>query len=333
MCEIYGDIISAAEKATIAYDETRELLEYPEVQADKAYYLSVLSKYNELKSIKDKLTSLKLTIGEEREVSSLLTQSASIEEREAIYEEISLLKRKASNLAHAISEAIGCKGVKERAYCRFKFSAHSSKTGTELYSLIKEYLLSRGAKFQDERSKYAKEGYISELSFLVEGEDIIVILSPLAGAHKVYVQGGKSEELCFAVTPAAAVEEVSESMLKVEVYHSNGAGGQNVNKVETAVRVTHIPTGITVACQDERSQLQNKKRAIETIKKRLKVRGEQAEKERIEADIYAQYRIKNTPISFNLTTATMTDTRLKGYIEVPFPLSDFATYMGGLIAL
>ena len=333
MYGIYGDIIAAAEKAVEAFDETKELLEYPEVQADKAYYLSVLSKYNELKSICDKLTALKQTLKEEREVSSLLTEPSSAEEREAVYEEISALKRKASNISVAISDALGCKHIEERAFGRFKFTALSSKFGLSLYSLIKEYLLSRGAKIEKENCEYAKDGYLSGITFLAEGEDVVTILSPLTGAHKVYVSGAKSEELCFAVTPSAEAPVISENDLKIDIFHSHGAGGQNINKVETAVRITHVPTGIAVTCQDERSQLKNKKRALETIEKRLRERYEQSEKKRVEADIYAQFRKKNTPISFDTASSTMTDSRLKGFTEIAFPFSDFSSYINGLLSL
>ena len=332
MYGIYGDIIIAAEKAIEAFDETKELLEYPEVQADKAYYLSLLSRYSGLKFIKDKLSDLKHSVNEEKKVSSLLSECTDDDERDAVYEELALLKRKASDLSVAIADALGCKHVTERVYCRFKFTPATSKFGAPFCSLIKEYLLSQGAKIENEKSEYAKSSLIG-VGFFIEGEDIITRLSPLTGAHKVYMPGAKSEELCFAVTPSAQIPEITENDLKTDIFHSHGAGGQNINKVETAVRITHIPTGIAVVCQDERSQLKNKKRALETIEKRLRERYEQAEKKRIEADIYAQYRSKSTPISFDFASSTMTDTRLKTFKEVPFPLADFSSYINGLITL
>ena len=335
MYGIYGDIIGAAERTLECFDETKELLEYPEVQADKAYYLSVLSKYNALKLLKDKLSALLSAIKEESAASALLSEITSDEERTAIYEEISAFKVLAAGAASSLADALGCKHTQERAYCRIKLKAASSKFGTALFSLIKSDLIRRGAKIEDEKAVAAKGGYIQEISFVAEGADVITRLVSLAGAHKVYMAQSKSEELCLAVTPLERAEELSEDDLKIDVFHSSGAGGQNINKVETAVRVTHLPTGLIVTCQDERSQLKNKKRALQTLAKRLKERGEQAEKGRIEADIRAQYAKKNTALSFDTAGGTMTDTRLKAFSKVSFPLTEeqFTTYLNGLIAL
>ena len=160
-------------------------------------------------------------------------------------------------------------------------------------------------------------------------------LTPLTCSHRVNAAGNKSGYLCFAATPSAESVTLSEKDLKTDVFHSGGAGGQNVNKVETAVRITHLPTGVSVVCQDERSQLKNKKRALETLEKRLKDLNEKNEKNRIEADIYAQYRRKNTSLSFDAARCTMTDTRLEFFDGIPFPPTEaqFASYINGLTAL
>ncbi len=335
MYGVYGDLIGAAEKALGCFEETEELLEYPEVQADKGYYLSVLSKYNQLKLLKDKLSALISAIEEEKALSSLLSEADSHEERAAVYKEISSLKRLILRLSASLSDALGCKHIDERAYCRFKFKEVSSKFGKSLFMLIKQDLLARGARIEEEKAVTSNDGYVQEISFIAEGTDVITRLAPLTGAHKVYVAQAKSEELCFAATPSANSEKLSEKDLKIDLFHSSGAGGQNVNKVETAVRVTHLPTGLSVVCQDERSQLKNKIRALETIEKRLKERNEQSEKRRIEADISAQHTQRNTPLSFDAASNTMTDTRLKAYTKIPFPLTEeqFASYMNGLMAL
>ncbi len=335
MYGIYGDIITAAERALESFEETEELLEYPEVQADKAYYLSVLSKYNSLKSLKDGLHSLKNAIDEEKGYTELLSDAADEKMRADIYREISYLQRTQSKLATLLSDALGCKRAVESAYCRFKFKEASVKFGLALCELIKSNLLTRGAKISQENVALDKSGKAQEVSFVAVGEDVITRLTPLTGAHKVYCAKSKSQELCFAVTSTARVEEIDEKDLKIDVFHSHGAGGQNINKVETAVRVTHLPTGMVVVCQDERSQLKNKRRALENIARRLQERTEQCEKNRIEADIFGQYSNKSTHISFDAASDTMTDARLKAFVKIPFPLTDeqFELYINGLTAL
>ncbi len=335
MYGIYGDIIYAAEKALLSFGETEELLEYPEVQADKAYYLSVLSKYNNLRLIKDKTDELKTALEEKRAARELFSGASDEEARAAVYEEISAFEKIAAKASAELADALGCKHAEESAYCRFKLTDASAKFGTALFSLIKSYFAATGATVREEKTVYGNGGNIREISFVAEGADVITRLAPLSGAHKVYIAKAKSEELCFAATPAATVEELRESDLKIDLFHSHGKGGQNVNKVETAVRVTHIPTGLSVVCQDERSQLKNKKRAVETLEKRFKERSVQAEKKRMEADVAAQFSVKNTAISFDLATDSFTDTRLKGFTKIPFPMTDteFTSYINGLIAL
>ncbi len=334
MYGIYDGIIEAGKSALFGFDETEELLEYPEVQADKAYYLSVLSKYNKLKAIKDKLFALISALEEEKSTAALLPETNDFEERSAIYEEISALKKKASQISAALSDELGCRHIEERAYCRFKLKAGSARIGAALSQSIKAYLLSRGVKVEEEKTSYSNDGYAREISFIAVGEDVIARLTPLVGAHKVYTAQARSEELCFAVTPSAE-ERAEDEDFKIDVFHSSGAGGQNVNKVETAVRVTHLPTGLTIVCQDERSQLRNKQRALETIRSRLKETFEKEEKKRIEADICAQYSIRNTPISFDAANNTATDKRTKAFLRVPFPFTDeqFASYMDALITI
>jgi peptide chain release factor 1 len=82
--------------------------------------------------------------------------------------------------------------------------------------------------------------------------------------------------------------EVNTDDLKIDVFHSGGAGGQNVNKVATAIRMTHIPTGMVVVCQDERSQLQNKVKALSVLRTRLLDIERQRQDEQITTDRRSQ---------------------------------------------
>ena len=137
-----------------------------------------------------------------------------------------------------------------------------------------------------------------------------------------------SAEIALAVTPVQNVVTLDEKDVKIDLFHSGGAGGQNVNKVETAVRVTHIPTGLVVTCQDERSQLNNKRRALENLKKRLTEQNAELEKSRMDADVKMQLKRVST-LSFDVS-GDFTD-KQSGLRFSPTP-EQFTTYINAKIA-
>ena len=108
-------------------------------------------------------------------------------------------------------------------------------------------------------------------SFVCQGERCSV---KFLGGNAYNVLSGLSagalgEGVKFAVYPILSVPEFSDKDVRTDIFLNGGKGGQNVNKVETAVRMTHLPTGVTVTCRDERSQLQNKKRAARLLRERV----------------------------------------------------------------
>ncbi|HPB00458.1 MAG TPA: peptide chain release factor-like protein, partial [Candidatus Marinimicrobia bacterium] len=138
-------------------------------------------------------------------------------------------------------------------------------------------------------------GGFKEVIFLLSGENVYGTMKFESGVHRVQrvpvteTQGRiHTSAATVAVLPEAEEVdiEINASELRIDTYRSSGAGGQHVNKVETAIRITHLPTGLVVTCQDEKSQYKNKEKALKILRSRLLALKE-AEKE---AEIAAKRR-------------------------------------------
>ena len=319
----FDQIIQACNTALVDFRKTQELLEYPEVQADKAYYLSLLKKFNELEQLNTALTKLKYCLAEQEKLTQAMP-TLSYDEKALAVDEIALLRKDALSVADAIAETLGCPNVSDAVFCRILHSGGAVRICERLFELIQQDLTAHKASVQNVNIQ-TKKGEICEISFTATGRNALARLSVLSGAHKVL---NTSNEVALAVTPAEHIVTLNEKDVRIDLYHSGGAGGQNVNKVETAVRATHIPTGLVVTCQDERSQLSNKRRALENLKKRLTEQNAELEKSRMDADVKKQLKHVSA-LSFDVS-GNFTD-KQNGLQFAPTP-EQFTTYINAMLA-
>ena len=285
------------------FEEINEELCKPEIISDQNRYKSlmkelknltpVVEKYRQYKKEKENLEEAKEILSESgvdkelKEMAELEMESAK-ENIEKITEELKilLLPKDPNDDRNVIVEIRAGAGGEEAAL----FSG-------VLFRMYNMYAQSKRWKVEVLNANETQLGGFKEISFMISGEGAYSKFKFESGVHRVQrvpdteAQGRvHTSTVTVAVLPEAEDVEIdiNPADLQIDTYRAGGAGGQHVNKTESAIRITHLPTGIVVECQDERSQYKNKDKAMKVLKSRLL----QAKREEQESALAEERRIQ-----------------------------------------